>query len=201
MTSTTNGAAHPARRDIEGELTDLEGLAIALKIVRHGDGTFTDLRHDSPDYLHALYATIDTVLEKIGELSLAYRGEPLGILYEPDAGEDELPDGVDEGDGGGEGEEAAGADPRPPHARTDAEIMGAVALALKNPTIPAAVIELLDRMTAERLDRVDADLRAHFGERCHAWAAMAETPWGRDDFGRPLLGPLPSERNGSGRAP
>jgi hypothetical protein len=46
-------------------------------------------------------------------------------------------------------------------------------------------------MTAERLDRLSADDRERLGELCHRWAEMAEAPWGRDNFGRPFIGPPP----------
>jgi|KBSSwiStaDraftv2_1062776.scaffolds.fasta_scaffold237115_3 hypothetical protein len=61
--------------DIESELTELEGVAVALKIVRHGSGIFSDLRHDSSAYQHALFTMVDTVLDQIEKLSTAYRGE------------------------------------------------------------------------------------------------------------------------------
>src|SRR5262245_35657894 len=88
-TTDTLPRHHPDDSQVEHELTELEGLAIALKIVRFGDGVLSNLNHRHPAYVHALYTLVDSVVTQVEELSKAYRGESLG--GDEDEDEDDKP--------------------------------------------------------------------------------------------------------------
>jgi hypothetical protein len=68
---------------VECALDSLEGLAIALRIVRSGHDVLTDLEFGSDGYMSALLTQVDTVLDAVNKLSAAFRGEPLPGLFRP----------------------------------------------------------------------------------------------------------------------
>jgi len=71
---TPSPAAIIDNEQLESELTDLEGLVTALKIVREcGDAMDSIPREETK---HAMYTLIDAVAVKTGKLSKMFHGEP-----------------------------------------------------------------------------------------------------------------------------